>query len=44
MHTSRSVPPNDSTQSFPLEQRRNDMFPQLSEDDLERVARFGTQC
>src|SRR3982751_2643823 len=44
MHTSRSVPPNDSTQSFPLEQRRNDMFPQLSEDELGRVARFGTQC
>ena len=44
MHTSRSVSPNDSTQSFPLEQRRNDMFPQLSEDELERVARFGTQC
>jgi thioredoxin reductase (NADPH) len=29
---------------FPLEERRDDMFPQLSDDELGRVARFGTQC
>ena len=44
MHTSSSAPSYDSPQSFPLEQRRDDMFPQLSDDELARVARFGTQC
>ena len=44
MHAAASVPQYHSPLSFPLEERRDDMFPQLSDDELGRVARFGTQC
>ena len=36
--------PHDDSAIFPLEQRRDDMFPELSDDELGRVARFGTPC
>src|SRR4051794_31876573 len=44
MLTAGPFPSYRSPSPFPLEQRRGDMFPPLSDDELERVARFGTPC